>query len=81
VLAGLAPPVIMDICSRALSFWTYQATQEVLYQETKLKNIEEKYIEIQKHLGNVMNQANNELEGVNLLHLYRDLPSILFSQQ
>lgn len=33
VLSGLSPSLIMEICSRALSFWQYQVHQEkyVLY--------------------------------------------------
>ncbi|KAL7411923.1 hypothetical protein BDY24DRAFT_342323, partial [Mrakia frigida] len=28
VLSGLAPSIVMEICTRALSFWQYQITQE-----------------------------------------------------
>ena len=31
-LAGLAPDVIMEIATRAISFWNYQMTQEYLIQ-------------------------------------------------
>jgi hypothetical protein len=33
VLAGHRPETIMEVCSRALSFWTYQSHQERAYQE------------------------------------------------
>jgi E3 ubiquitin-protein ligase CCNP1IP1 len=31
VLSGLRPFVIMEIAGRALSFWAYQAAQEMLF--------------------------------------------------
>lgn len=33
MLAGLHPEIVLDVCSRALVFWTYQVYQERLYQE------------------------------------------------
>lgn len=42
ILAGLSPAVIMDICSRAMSFWTYQATQELQFQQAVAENQKEK---------------------------------------
>jgi hypothetical protein len=41
VLAGLPPPVVIDIASRALSFWNYQQDHEKMYQ-TVLANHAEK---------------------------------------
>ncbi|PIA15632.1 hypothetical protein COEREDRAFT_25277, partial [Coemansia reversa NRRL 1564] len=32
ILAGLDPSTVMDICSRALSFWSYQMALEFAYQ-------------------------------------------------
>lgn len=32
VLTGQRPGVIIDICSRAMAFWTYQNHQEHLFQ-------------------------------------------------
>ncbi|CAB5395767.1 unnamed protein product [Rhizophagus irregularis] len=41
VLSGLRPDLVVEICSRALSFWTYQTTQEACFQEMLYKNLEE----------------------------------------
>ena len=41
ILAGLDPTIINDICGRALSFWTYQITQEATFQNLVLKDAQE----------------------------------------
>ena len=33
LLAGYSPDVIMDVASRAISFWNYQQNQELVYQQ------------------------------------------------
>ncbi|KAI8049785.1 uncharacterized protein B0P05DRAFT_438399, partial [Gilbertella persicaria] len=43
VLAGLKPEVILDICSRAIAFYEYQTSQELLYKSMMQKNVEDKY--------------------------------------
>ncbi|KAF9439109.1 cyclin B1 interacting protein 1, E3 ubiquitin protein ligase [Entomortierella beljakovae] len=42
ILSGLKPEIIMEICARAISFWTYQASQEIRYQEMSSKACGEK---------------------------------------
>ncbi|KAI9500244.1 hypothetical protein BX070DRAFT_186001, partial [Coemansia spiralis] len=37
ILAGLNPSDISDICSRALSFWSYQVSQEIAFQQAAAK--------------------------------------------
>ncbi|KAI2619239.1 hypothetical protein GGR54DRAFT_630786 [Hypoxylon sp. NC1633] len=61
VLSGLSPNVIMECASRALSFWAYQATQEVVYQEYLGKTLTEKYSNLSVHLDKVINDANLEI--------------------
>uniref|UniRef100_A0A452HWG5 Cyclin B1 interacting protein 1 n=1 Tax=Gopherus agassizii TaxID=38772 RepID=A0A452HWG5_9SAUR len=47
VLAGLRPETVLDISSRALSFWTYQVHQECLYQKyTYSKQLQSKDMEL-----------------------------------
>jgi hypothetical protein len=36
VLSGLDPPIIMECASRALGFWTYQTTQEMLVHRSRI---------------------------------------------
>lgn len=37
VLAGLRPEIIMEICSRAMSFWTYQVSKAVWYHSNNCR--------------------------------------------
>lgn len=39
--SGLAPAVICDIATRALSFWVYQVGQEGIYQRLQLKKAQD----------------------------------------
>ncbi|KAI0482127.1 hypothetical protein GGR56DRAFT_684639 [Xylariaceae sp. FL0804] len=61
VLSGLSPNVIMECASRALSFWAYQTTQEVIYQEYMGKTLTEKYSSLSVHLDKVIYDANAEI--------------------
>ncbi|KAI0022562.1 hypothetical protein F4780DRAFT_182848 [Xylariomycetidae sp. FL0641] len=61
VLSGLSPNVIMECASRALSFWAYQTTQEVIYQEYMAKTLTDKYSSLSVHLDKVLNDANAEI--------------------
>ncbi|KAI8979367.1 hypothetical protein BDF20DRAFT_1000695 [Mycotypha africana] len=60
VLAGLKPEVILDITSRAIAFFDYQQSQEVLYQTLLQKNIQEKYIAL-KHKFNMHTRDSNQI--------------------
>ncbi|KAI1382448.1 hypothetical protein F4677DRAFT_452145 [Hypoxylon crocopeplum] len=64
VLSGLSPNIIIECASRALSFWAYQATQEVVYQEYLGKTLTEKYSNLSVHLDKVINDANLEVGGL-----------------
>ncbi|CAJ2501888.1 Uu.00g047410.m01.CDS01 [Anthostomella pinea] len=61
VLSGLSPNVIMECATRALSFWAYQTTQEVIYQEYMGKTLTDKYSNLSVHLDKVINDANAEI--------------------
>ncbi|KAI0173343.1 hypothetical protein GGR52DRAFT_590485 [Hypoxylon sp. FL1284] len=61
VLSGLSPNVIIECASRALSFWAYQASQEVVYQEHLSRALTEKYSSLSVHLDKVINEANSEI--------------------
>ncbi|KAL7629674.1 hypothetical protein AAE478_001197 [Parahypoxylon ruwenzoriense] len=66
VLSGLSPNVIIECASRALSFWAYQATQEVVYQEYLGKTLTEKYSNLSVHLDKVINDANLEITSMKM---------------
>ncbi|KAI1499405.1 hypothetical protein F5X99DRAFT_430784 [Biscogniauxia marginata] len=61
VLSGLSPNVIIECASRALSFWAYQTTQEVIYQEYLVKSFTDKYSNLNVQLDKVINDANAEI--------------------
>ncbi|KAL6306769.1 hypothetical protein BKA93DRAFT_728933 [Sparassis latifolia] len=75
VLSGLNPATILEICSRAMSFWQYQVHQEFTFQHAVLRNVNEKTALLQKQLDNVIREANGEISLLNnkVSELERDL--------
>ncbi|KAI8809238.1 hypothetical protein BJ742DRAFT_677056 [Cladochytrium replicatum] len=62
VLAGLRPELIMEIASRALSFWVYQTTQEACFQEMLYKSLDEKYTNLDRQVASIIREANQEIQ-------------------
>ncbi|CAG8485649.1 8911_t:CDS:2 [Gigaspora rosea] len=60
-LSGLRPDTIMEICSRALSFWTYQTTQENCFQEMLYRGLEDKYSELEKQVQVLIRDSESEV--------------------
>uniref|UniRef100_A0A8C7YE59 Cyclin B1 interacting protein 1 n=1 Tax=Oryzias sinensis TaxID=183150 RepID=A0A8C7YE59_9TELE len=58
VLAGLRPDVVLDICARALAFWSYQVHQERMYQEYSLSRAEGQL----KQMDKLLTQQNQSRE-------------------
>ncbi|ODN83142.1 hypothetical protein, variant [Cryptococcus amylolentus CBS 6039] len=52
ILAGLPPHTVLEIAARALSFWTYQLSQESAFQALILKNTQERQSHSEKQLNN-----------------------------
>lgn len=52
ILAGLPPSTILEITARAISFWTYQLSQESAYQALVLKNAQDRQVCTEKQLNN-----------------------------
>ncbi|KAF8803809.1 hypothetical protein BYT27DRAFT_6720183 [Phlegmacium glaucopus] len=75
VLSGLTPSTILDICSRAISFWQYQIHQENAFQQAVVRNVNDKNGQLQKQLDNVIREANGEMNLLNnkKAELERDL--------
>ncbi|KZP12087.1 hypothetical protein FIBSPDRAFT_755408 [Athelia psychrophila] len=75
VLSGLSPSNVLEICSRAISFWQYQIHQENSFQHAVVRNINDKNAQIQKQLDNVIREANGEINILNskLAELETDL--------
>ncbi|KAF8138249.1 hypothetical protein EV363DRAFT_1251744 [Boletus edulis] len=66
VLSGLSPSIIMEICSRALSFWQYQIHQEKCHAVTR--NLNDKNAQLQKQLDNVVREGMHSHVTTELLH-------------
>ncbi|CAM1511076.1 Fc.00g085890.m01.CDS01 [Cosmosporella sp. VM-42] len=64
VLSGLSPNVIMECAGRALSFWAYQTTQDIYYQQYLYKTLTEKYSNLSIQLDKTVNDANAEIDGL-----------------
>ncbi|KAL4800729.1 hypothetical protein BDV19DRAFT_396236 [Aspergillus venezuelensis] len=61
VLSGLDPNTIMECTGRALQFWTYQMTQETVYQEVLGKTLKDKYANLNTQMDKVIHNANKEI--------------------
>ncbi|KAG8673415.1 hypothetical protein FPOAC2_06858 [Fusarium poae] len=64
VLSGLSPNVIMECAGRALSFWAYQTTQNICYQQHLYRTLTEKYSSLGIRLEKTVSDANTEIEGL-----------------
>ncbi|KAG0028547.1 cyclin B1 interacting protein 1, E3 ubiquitin protein ligase [Podila clonocystis] len=71
ILSGLRPEVIMEICTRGLSFWTYQTSQEAKYQEMTQKNLEDKLSVVEKQHQWMTREMNAELTGMPIYLIWR----------
>ncbi|KAM6909001.1 E3 ubiquitin-protein ligase CCNB1IP1 [Xenentodon cancila] len=58
VLTGLRPDIVLDICGRALAFWSYQVHQERMYQDYSLSRAEAQL----KQMDKVLTQQNQSRE-------------------
>ncbi len=61
VLSGLSPSAVMECAGRALSFWAYQTTQEICYQQYLCKTLTDKYSTLSMRLEQVVKEANTEI--------------------
>jgi len=64
ILAGLKPETIMEIASRAISFWTYQAQQEKLYQEYSAKKTKESSDKLEAYYEQLVNKLQSEMKSI-----------------
>ncbi|KAM0548494.1 hypothetical protein ACHAPJ_009817 [Fusarium lateritium] len=64
VLSGLSPNIVMECAGRALSFWAYQTTQDIYYQQYLYKTLTDKYSNLNIRLEKTVNDANSEIEGL-----------------
>ncbi|KAG8167496.1 hypothetical protein KVR01_003185 [Diaporthe batatas] len=61
VLSGLSPEAIMECAGRALSFWSYQMTQDLTWEAHRCKVLTSRYSELSTTLDNIIGDANAQL--------------------
>ncbi|KKY36006.1 putative e3 ubiquitin-protein ligase ccnb1ip1 [Diaporthe ampelina] len=61
VLSGLSPEAIMECAGRALSFWSYQMTQDLTWESHRCKVLTSRYSELSASLDNIIGDANAQL--------------------
>ncbi|KAJ3217967.1 hypothetical protein HDU67_006995 [Dinochytrium kinnereticum] len=66
VLAGLRPESIIEISRRALCFWSYQKTQEALFHESSLTDLNARYSDLERQIHMIRNVANHEIQVTSL---------------
>lgn len=64
LLSGLSPNVIMECAGRALSFWAYQTTQDMYYQQHLYKTLSEKYSALTIQFEKSVSDATTEIDGL-----------------
>ncbi|KAG8628419.1 hypothetical protein KVT40_004292 [Elsinoe batatas] len=64
VLSGLSPTIVMECASKAMSFFNYQAVQEIMYQRAITDQIASKLNRLGKEAQHMLNEANEEIQGL-----------------
>ncbi|KAF2002949.1 hypothetical protein P154DRAFT_520703 [Amniculicola lignicola CBS 123094] len=62
VLSGLSPSIILECASRGLGFYSYQASQEIVYQEHLAKSLTEKYAGLNQQMDQLIHDANAQIK-------------------
>ncbi|EMC91898.1 hypothetical protein BAUCODRAFT_58923, partial [Baudoinia panamericana UAMH 10762] len=75
VLSGLSPSIIMECAGRGLSFYSYQTTQEIIYQEFLARSLTDKYSTLSSQMDRIIHDANSEIMGL------RDKLSTMHAEQ
>ncbi|KFY11045.1 hypothetical protein V492_04708 [Pseudogymnoascus sp. VKM F-4246] len=61
VLSGLNPNTIMECAGRAVNFWAYQTSQEILYQGVQARVLTDRYNKLKGQIDTIVRDANNEM--------------------
>lgn len=75
-LSGLDPQTILDCASRAISFWTYQMSTEIAWQQHLGKATSDRYAQLNNHTKNLVKEANSQIGD-----LSKEIDGKLFRQQ
>ncbi|KAL8954101.1 MAG: hypothetical protein Q9222_000080 [Ikaeria aurantiellina] len=65
VLSGFSPSTIAECAGRGLAFWSYQSTQEIVYQEYLAKSLTDKYNNLGSQVDKIIHDANTEINVLN----------------
>ncbi|KAH6631915.1 hypothetical protein F5144DRAFT_235521 [Chaetomium tenue] len=60
-LSGLGPTVVMECAGRALSFWSYQMTNQISSQARRNGKLKDYCAELQGEIENIWGQANQRI--------------------
>lgn len=61
-MSGLSPSIIIECAGRGLSFYTYQASQEIIYQQHLAKGLTEKYTSLSQQMEQLIHDANAQIK-------------------
>ncbi|XP_069187372.1 E3 ubiquitin-protein ligase CCNB1IP1-like [Procambarus clarkii] len=61
ILAGLRPATVMEVCHRALAFWTYQMKQEQTYQRQVTRRLRERLYQVQAYYEQQLRTRDDQL--------------------
>ncbi|KAF2746491.1 hypothetical protein M011DRAFT_487263 [Sporormia fimetaria CBS 119925] len=64
VLSGFSPSIIMECASRGLQFYSYQSSQEILYQEHLAKSLTDKYATLNQQMDQLIHNANTQIKAL-----------------
>ncbi|KAF2196845.1 hypothetical protein GQ43DRAFT_382355 [Delitschia confertaspora ATCC 74209] len=62
VLSGLSPSIIMECATRGLAFYSYQASQEIIYEEHLAKSLTDKYTTLSQQMDQLIHEANAQIK-------------------
>ncbi|EHK15810.1 uncharacterized protein TRIVIDRAFT_135786, partial [Trichoderma virens Gv29-8] len=64
ILSGLSPNTVMECAGRAISFWAYQTTQNLYYQQHLYRSLSEKYSELWARCDQIARDAEARINGL-----------------
>ncbi|KAF4554792.1 Hypothetical protein D9617_3g018600 [Elsinoe fawcettii] len=62
ILSGLSPTIVMECASRAMSFFNYQAVQEITYQRSVTAQMTGKVHKLTKEITEIVREADEQLQ-------------------
>ncbi|KAK3688453.1 hypothetical protein B0T22DRAFT_535637 [Podospora appendiculata] len=63
-LCGLSPTAVMECAGRALSFWSYQMTNQILCQQQANKSLQLHCAKIEQEVDSIWSQGNTRISAL-----------------